>query len=69
MNRRATSRLLTQFTETIDQAAQDLYAEFATIDIPQPIVREGQLRTLRRIRFIVIRDMLSRLRIPTAADR
>jgi serine/threonine-protein kinase HipA len=69
MNRRATSRLLTQFTETIDQAAQDLYAEFETIDIPQPIVREGQLRTLRRIRFIVIRDMLSRLRIPTAADR
>ena len=60
-NRRAASRLLAQFTAEIGPAAEALYKEFESIEIPQPIVREGQLRILRSIRFIAIRDMVSRL--------
>ena len=62
VNRRAAARLLAQFTEFIGQAAQDLYAEFETINVPHAAVRAGQLRVLSCIRLIVIRDMLSRLR-------
>jgi serine/threonine-protein kinase HipA len=61
VNRRAAARLLIEFTTAIGPAADDLYAEFETIHVPQPIVRESQLRVLRRIRFIAIHDMLTRL--------
>ena len=61
VNTRAALRLLNQFTSLIDEAARTLYEEFETIDIPQAIVRGGQLRVLRSIRFTVIRDMLRRL--------
>jgi len=67
VNRRATARLLTQFTATVDQAAQQLYGEFEASNVPQAIVRAGQLRVLRSIRFVVVHDMLARLRLPTKA--
>ncbi len=61
VNTQAASRLVKRFTETIEQAAGDLYREFEAIEVPQPIVREGQLHVLRSIRFVVIRDMIRRL--------
>jgi serine/threonine-protein kinase HipA len=60
-NPRAASRLLTEVTGSIDAAAVDVYAEFERMEIPEPIVREGQLRVLHSIRFAVIRDMIKRL--------
>jgi serine/threonine-protein kinase HipA len=56
----ATSRLVDQFIATIDGAADELYRALEEIKIPQPIVREGQLRVVRSIRYAVIRDMLAR---------
>jgi serine/threonine-protein kinase HipA len=61
VNRRAAARLLIKFTQAIGPASDDLYAEFQTINAPQPIVRESQLRVLRRIRFIAINEMVTRL--------
>jgi serine/threonine-protein kinase HipA len=63
-NTQAASRLLNQFTATIDEAAATLYEEFESIDVPRPAVRGGQLRVLRSIRFTVIRDMLLRFATP-----
>lgn len=62
VNRRTASRLLADFTKRIQPAADALYAEFEQLHGPQGIVREGQLKTLRRIRLIIIHDMAQRLR-------
>jgi serine/threonine-protein kinase HipA len=62
VNRHAALRLLEQFIGRIEPAAQALYEELESADIPLPAVKGGQLRVLRTIRFAVIRDMLARLR-------
>jgi serine/threonine-protein kinase HipA len=57
----AATRLIDQYIATIGQAADELIREFETINVPSKVVRAGQLRVLRSIRFTIIRDMLERL--------
>jgi serine/threonine-protein kinase HipA len=62
VTRTAAARLLDQYTESIGPAADEFLAEFMDSNIPQDIVRAGQLRALRKVRFIAIRDMVDRLK-------
>ncbi len=64
VTRTASARLLDQLTENIGPAADRLLAEFEDSDIAQDIVRAGQIRALRKVRFIAIRDMVDRLKRP-----
>lgn len=66
VNPRAVSRLLDQFTTEIVPAADALIEEFQNFNVPQAIVRAGQLRVLTTIRYVAIRDMVERLKAPTA---
>jgi serine/threonine-protein kinase HipA len=59
-NRRAAARTLNELTERIAPAADALIGEFEKMKIPDAS-RAGQLRVLRQIRHIVIRDMHERL--------
>jgi serine/threonine-protein kinase HipA len=61
VNRRASTRLLEDFTRTIDGAATDLYQAYEALPVPQN-QRAGQLRVLRAIHIVVIREMIDRLR-------
>jgi serine/threonine-protein kinase HipA len=61
VNRRASTRLLEDFTRTIDGAATELYQAYEAMPIPQN-QRAGQLRVLRTIHIVVIREMIDRLR-------
>jgi hypothetical protein len=61
VNRRASTRLLEQFTRTIDGAATELCQEYETLPVPRN-QRAGQLRVLRTIHIVVIREMIKRLR-------
>ncbi len=61
-NPRATARLIERYAETIEEAAAVLYGELEAMPVPEPLVRESQLRVLRSIQFAVIRDMVPRLR-------
>jgi serine/threonine-protein kinase HipA len=59
-NRRAAARALAEMTARIRPAADALIAEFEMLVIPKAL-RGGQLRALRQIWHIVIRDMLGRI--------
>jgi serine/threonine-protein kinase HipA len=63
VNRRATLRLLEDFTGRIEATADALYGDFEKVEIPQRIVRAGQLKVLRSIRWIVVKEMVARLRV------
>ena len=67
VNRRAALRVLDEFTAKIAAAAGELAAEFEALQIPEAIVRAGQLRVLNSIRFVVIRDMRERLGTPSGS--
>jgi serine/threonine-protein kinase HipA len=60
VTQRTASRLLDDLISSIDRAAQQLYHEFEAMAIPGK-TRAGQLRVLRNIHLIVIRDMTARL--------
>ncbi len=60
--RRATLRVMDEFCDTLESAAADLYEQYEGLPIPRS-VRVGQLRVLRLIRLVVIRDMVARLRV------
>lgn len=60
VNRRAAARALSEITERIAPAADTLIGEFENMEIPEPS-RAGELRVLRQIRHIVIRDMCAQL--------
>jgi serine/threonine-protein kinase HipA len=66
VNARAALRLLEQLTTTITAAADALIEEFQAFKVPRPAVRAAQLRVLRTIRHVVIRDMVERLNAPAA---
>ena len=68
LNPRAANRRLNEMSERIVAEADTLYEEFEALTIPQPAVRAGQLKVLRQIRLIVIKEMAQRLG-PPAADR
>jgi serine/threonine-protein kinase HipA len=59
---RVADRVLAELTDRITPAADTLYEQFATLKIPQAIARESQLKTLRKIRIIAIKEMVTRLR-------
>jgi serine/threonine-protein kinase HipA len=59
-NRKAAARALNEITERIAPAADTLIGEFENMKIPKTS-RAGELRVLRQIRHIVIRDMHERL--------
>lgn len=61
VNPRAVGRLLEEFRTAIGPAADTLVQEFHTLNVPQAIVRAGQLRVLRTIRHVVIRDMVEQM--------
>ena len=61
VNLRAARRALAEMTEAIGAVADTILAEFAAREIP-PAVRGGALRVLRQIRYVVIREMIDRLR-------
>ncbi|MBM0105820.1 HipA domain-containing protein [Steroidobacter sp. S1-65] len=61
VNRRASTRLLERFTRTIDGAASQLCQAYEALPVPQN-QRAGQLRVLRTIHIVVIREMIERLR-------
>lgn len=57
----ATVRMLDEYCDTIQAAADEVLAEFEAIRIPEPMVRAGALRTLRLARFSVIGNMVKQL--------
>ena len=61
VNRRASTRLLEHFTRRIDPAATELYQAYEALPVPRN-QRAGQLRVLRTIHIVVIREMIERLR-------
>jgi len=60
LTRTAIKRLLADFTGRIEALAEEVLAEFARLEV-EPATRAGQLRVLRTIRGIVIREMVARL--------
>jgi serine/threonine-protein kinase HipA len=60
LTRTATKRLLAEQTGRIESAADALIEDFETLDVP-PATRAGQLRIIRTIRIVVIREMVERL--------
>jgi serine/threonine-protein kinase HipA len=60
VNRRAARRALGEMTEQIGPAADTLLTEFEAKELPVE-VRAGELRVLRKIRYVAIRDMVDRL--------
>jgi len=60
VNIRAARRALGEMTEQIGPAADTIFAEIEAMETPVA-VRAGQLRVLRQIRHIAIRDMVDRL--------
>jgi Holliday junction resolvasome RuvABC DNA-binding subunit len=61
VGKRAASRLLDELISSIEGAAETLYNDFDAMSIPDN-TRAGQLRVLRNIRLIVIRERVARLR-------
>lgn len=61
--RTAAARLITQFTNRIETTAERLYEEFAATNAPLAATRAGELRVLRAIRRIVLREMTPRFAI------
>lgn len=61
VNRRASTRLLEDFTRTMDGAATELLQAYEALPVPRN-QRAGQLRVLRTIHIVVIREMIDRLR-------
>lgn len=61
VNRRASIRLLEDFTSHIDEAATELCQAYEALPVPRN-QRAGQLRVLRTIHIVVIREMIERLR-------
>ena len=62
LNRTAIKRLLSDFPRKIEAAADDLIAEFEQRAVPAS-TRAGQLRMIRTIRTVVIREMVRRLAV------
>jgi serine/threonine-protein kinase HipA len=60
VTRAAAKRVLKTFVERIDLAAGEIYDEFASLAMPRE-VRAGQLRVLRAIRAVAIREMVAKL--------
>ena len=60
LTRTATKRLVGEYVAKIETAADELIEEFERRDVPTT-VRAGQLRVMRTIRLIVMRDMVRRL--------
>jgi len=69
LNARAANRRLDEMSERIVAQANDLYEEFSTLAIPQAAIRAGQLKVLRQIRLIVIKEMAVRLNQPSSGPR
>jgi serine/threonine-protein kinase HipA len=67
LNSRAAEQRVKELTERITAAADSLYEEFESLETPIPIVRESQLKALRSIRHIVIKDMVRVLSRPPPA--
>jgi serine/threonine-protein kinase HipA len=61
VSKHAALRLLGDLTASIEGAAEALHREFDGMAIPQN-TRAGQQRVLLNIRYVVIRDMVARLR-------
>jgi len=59
---RVADRALSELTDQITAEAEALYEQFAALQIPQAIARESQLKTLRKILILAIREMVQRLR-------
>jgi len=62
VTRTAATRLVKDFTTQIEATADALYQEMAAMPVPDEATRGGQLRTLRSIRSIVIREMVAKLK-------
>ena len=62
VNVRAATRLVDRYTASIESFADELLAEFETIDIPEKTIRAAQARVLSQVRHIAIREMAQRLR-------
>ncbi|HLS82419.1 MAG TPA: HipA domain-containing protein [Steroidobacter sp.] len=60
VTRTAIRRLIAEYTRRIELAADELIQEYETLDV-QPATRAGQLRIIRTIRAVVIRDMVAKL--------
>lgn len=60
LTRTAIRRLLGNYTDRIEAAADELIEEFAALNVPA-VTRAGQLRIMRTTRVIVIREMVARL--------
>ncbi len=61
VGKRAAARLLDELISAVESTSETLYNAFEAMTIPNNI-RAGQLRVLRNIRAIVIREMAARLR-------
>lgn len=59
LTRTAIRRLVHDFVAKIEPAADAVIAEFERLDVPAP-VRAGQLRVIRTIRVVVLREMVRR---------
>lgn len=68
VNRRASTRLLEHFTRAIDGAATELCQAYEALPVPQN-QRAGQLRVLRTIHIVVIREMIERLQPQKSESR
>ncbi len=62
VTRTATRRALGEFSARIEPAAAELYEAFEALKIPAKIVRASQLKTIRSIRMVIIREMAAKLR-------
>ncbi|HEY6641507.1 HipA domain-containing protein [Povalibacter sp.] len=60
LTRTATNRLIADYTGRIEAAADDLIKELEGMKVA-PATRAGQLRVIRTVRMIVIREMVARL--------
>jgi serine/threonine-protein kinase HipA len=61
LTRTATRRLLGDLTGKIETAADAIIGEFERLNVPRAL-RAGQLRIMRTIRLIVIREMVAKLK-------
>ena len=61
-SKRTANRLMDEFTDKIEKAAEETYAAFEQMPIINEAARAGELRTLRTIRYAVIHDMVARLK-------
>jgi serine/threonine-protein kinase HipA len=61
VTKRAAERLLNELTANIEREAETLRLEFERMTIPEN-TRAAELRVLRNIQYVVIREMVARLR-------